>query len=204
MVHILQEYRLSDHRLATMAEDRKQLFVDLMGWDVPVIAGRYEIDAFDGDAATYLIAVDEKGAHQGSMRLLPTDRPHILGDLFPQLCCGAVPRGGAIFEITRLCLPSRLGAKRRRMVRDRLISAMVDHAIETGIAELTGVVTDRFRSQVLAMGWQSQALGQPLEIAGSLLGAFRIEIDASTPARLAAAGIYRPGCIAFRPCWQAA
>lgn len=204
MVHIFQQYRLCDRRLASMAEDRKILFVDLMGWDVPVIAGRYEIDAFDGDAATYLVAVDEHGAHEGSMRLLPTSRPHILGNLFPQLCCGIVPRGDAILEITRLCLPSRLGAERRRIVRDRLISAMVDHALETGITALTGVVTDRFRTQVLAMGWQAQALGQAVEIGGSLLGAFRIEIAADTPARLAKTGIYSRGCVVLRSYRQAA
>lgn len=204
MVHIFQEYRLSDHRLATMAEDRKQLFVDLMGWDVPVIAGRYEIDTFDGDTATYLVATDDRGLHEGSMRLLPTSRPHILGDLFPQLCCGNVPRGDAILEITRLCLPSRLGAERRRIVRDRLISAMVDHALEMGVTALTGVVTNRFREQVLAMGWQALALGQAVEIGGSRLGAFQIEIGADTPARLAKAGIYRGGCVALRSYRQAA
>jgi acyl-homoserine lactone synthase len=204
MIHILHEYELSDRRLATMAEDRKRLFVDLLGWEVPIIAGRYEIDAFDSDLATYLVAVDEAGAHEGSMRLLPTTTPHILADLFPQLCFGAAPRGLEILEITRLCLPSRLGAERRRLVRDQLISAMVDHALENGITSYTGVVTERFLAQILAMGWYCHTLGRPAEVDGSRLGAFRLYIDAETPARLRTTGIYRPGSILPRSTDQAA
>jgi acyl-homoserine lactone synthase len=204
VVHILQDYRLADRRMATMFEDRKRQFVDLMGWDVPVVAGRYEIDRFDGGAATYLVAVNEQGAHDGSMRLLPTESAHILGDLFPQLCDRDVPRGPDIIEITRLCLPCRLGAARRRAVRDRLISAMVDHALGSGITSFTGVVSWRFLRQIMVMGWPCRPLGEPTRLAGTELGAFRIEIDDSTPARLAATGIYTSGTIAACPSRQAA
>ena len=195
MVHVITDYQLTDRRVATMFEDRKRLFVNLMRWDVPIIADRYEIDQFDGPGATYLIALDGRGDHEGSLRLLPTTGPHILRDIFPMLCDGEVPQGPAILEITRLCLPCRLGAERRRQVRDRLISAMVDHARASGIVALTGVVSARFRKQVLMMGWEARALGPPSRNLGTELGAFRIAIDASTPSKLAGAGIYTPSTI---------
>jgi len=96
--------------LEGMFEDRKRLFVDLLGWQVPVVHGRYEIDSFDRPGAIYLLALDHAGAHQGSLRLLPSARPHILDTVFPQLCAHGIPRGANIYEITRLCLPTRLGA----------------------------------------------------------------------------------------------
>lgn len=204
MVHIIQNCPLTDRRIVTMFEDRKRLFVDVMKWEVPVIAGHYEIDAFDGTSSTYLICGDDDGAHAGSLRLLSTLSPHILGDLFAFLCEGEVPRGRTIFEITRLCLPCRLGAERRRAVRDKLISAMVDHALETGITAFTGVVTWRFIEQVLAMGWKAHPLDRPGAVDGVQLGAFHIDIDDSTPERLRATGIYQPNSITGLPARQAA
>lgn len=192
MIRITRGYRLDDPVDAAMLEDRRRLFCDLMRWEVPVVAGRFEIDQFDTGDATYLVDIDEIGAHRGSMRLLPSTGAHILGDLFPVLSDRAVPRGPGICEITRLCLPSRLGAGRRLDVRNRLISAMVDHALAQGIHTLTGVVRPGFRASVLAMGWAAEALGPIRMIGGMELGAFRIEIDADTPARLTRTGIYSP------------
>ncbi|WP_394439000.1 acyl-homoserine-lactone synthase [Sphingobium naphthae] len=194
MIHILQGYSLTDVRLASMFADRKALFVDLMRWSVPVVDGAYEIDQFDGADATYLIAV-EHGEHVGSMRLLPADRPHILDSLFPDLCDTAVPAGTHVAEITRLCLPCRLGTARRLEIRNRLISAMVDHAATAGIASLTGVVSSGFLAQILRMGWHCERLGKARRHFGSSLAAFRVDLDAHSSERLAEAGIYTPGAI---------
>src|SRR3546814_13871676 len=102
-----------------MFRDRKQQFVDQLGWTVPVVAGQYEIDRYDGDDAHYLIAADADGGHAGSMRLLPTIRPHLLADHFESLCDTEIPCGPHVMEITRLRLPSRLGRDGRRDVRNR-------------------------------------------------------------------------------------
>lgn len=190
--------------IETMFEDRKRLFIDLLQWDVPVVSGRFEQDRFDGGNATYLIALDSDGGHGGSMRLLPSIKPHILNELFRQLCDGDLPLGTNIFEITRLCLPVRHGSDGRLAVRNRLISAMVDHALETGIETLTGVVGASFLTKVLAMGWHCAALGEPKRCQGALLGAFRIEIDDTTPERLERTGIYARSTIVRQPSEQAA
>ena len=195
MIRICQGFSLADARLASMARDRKTLFVDLLGWDVPVIDGDYEIDRYDGVDATYLIAADGDGHHMGSMRLLPTEAGHLLSDLFADLCAGDIPRGRHVMEITRLCLPQRFGCAGRLWIRNRLISAMVDHALTNDVSVLTGVVSASYRDQVLAMGWRCAPLGPTGMRDGASLGAFRLEIDADTPALLAANGIYSPGMI---------
>lgn len=184
--------------LRPMFEDRKRLFVDLLGWRVPVIAGDYEIDQFDGRRCVYLIDADAQEPHLGSMRLLPTEGPHILDTLFPGLCDGFVPRGPSIWEITRLCLPTRLGAERRLEVRNRLISAMVDHALAERIEALTGVVEMNFLNQILDMGWNCQPLGPPMRSEGRLLAAFRIDLDVDTIPALLTTGIYQAGTLVPR------
>ena len=195
MIHICQGYSPADRRHASMFRDRKALFVDLLGWNVPVVDGQYEIDRYDGDNAIYLIAVDDDGHHIGSMRLLRTEQPHLLTDLFAGLCTADIPRGPHVMEITRLCLPQRFGSAGRHWIRNRLISAMVDHALANEVSLLTGVVTAAYREQVLAMGWRAASLG-PARLRDEIaLGAFRLDIDAETPARLAANGIYAPGMI---------
>src|SRR3546814_5178337 len=72
--------------------------------------------------------------HEASLRLFPTSQPHMLGTLFSHLCPLGVPAGDKIWESTRLCLPQRHGAERRRTLRNALISAMVDVALEIGRA----------------------------------------------------------------------
>ena len=96
--------------LRAMYRARKEVFVDLLKWDLPVLAGEFEIDQFDGEDAVYLISAAEDGEHFGSIRLLPTDRPHLLGSIFPHLCDGPPPSGADIWEITRGCLSPRLRA----------------------------------------------------------------------------------------------
>lgn len=111
-----------------MHRDRKRVFVDMRRWEVPVIDGQFEIDQFDSEHAVYLIGAGDDGTHHGSIRLLPTERPHILGSLFPHLCDGPSPTGPDVWEITRGCLSPRLRAAERLRVRNRLTTPSVRQA----------------------------------------------------------------------------
>ena len=181
-----------DSLLQAMFEARKNVFVDLLRWDVPVLDGRYEIDQFDNEHAIYLIVADEAGEHLGSARLLPTMRPHILDSLFPTLCAGDPPRSPDCFEITRFCLGRNQNARQRLDTRNRLISALARFALDNGISTYTGVAELGWLQQILAFGWRCRPLGLPRQIDGRMLGALRIEIDPDTPALLAANHIFRP------------
>jgi len=181
---------LFERQLASMFEERKIVFIDLLKWDIPVTDCRFEIDQFDDDAAIYLLLSHEDGSHLGSMRLLRTDRPHILGSFFGYLCADCVPTGPDTLEVTRLCLSPRLRACERRWVRNRLISALTDYALAHGITTLTGVARTSWLSQIIAMGWRCDVLGNPVLVNGTMTGAFRILIDEATPRGLAAMGIY--------------
>lgn len=182
----------TDRTLRAMFEDRKSVFVDLLGWDVPVLEGHFELDEFDDEQATYVIVADRAGAHLGSARLLPTTRRHILGSLFPQLCADRPPTGPDILEITRFCLSRRQNARERRRTRDRLVGALARHALERGIRTYTGVAELGWLQQILAFGWDCRPLGVPDRFECGLIGALAIHITPETPALLAANGIGLP------------
>jgi acyl-homoserine lactone synthase len=177
--------------LREMFEARKRVFVDLLGWDVPVLEARFELDQFDDEHATYLILTGEDGRHAGSARLLKSMRPHILDTLFPELCAAPPPRGPSVMEVTRFCLDRRLNAARRLETRNALVSALAAHALAQGIATYTGVADMGWLQQILAFGWRCRPLGLPRWAGGRMLGALRIDISHETPALLAANGIYR-------------
>lgn len=182
----------ADPILKSMFEARKRVFVDLLKWDVPVLGKRYEIDQFDTPDATYLILAAARGKHRASARLLRTDGAHILGELFSYLCDGPIPSGATTREITRFCIDPELSREQRREARNQLVTALVEHAIGARITEYTAVASVSWFRQIAAFGWDCRALGPQRNVGGQLLVALHISIDAETPARLAASGIYCP------------
>jgi N-acyl-L-homoserine lactone synthetase len=192
MILTIDNHSGNAHALAleTMFADRKAQFVDFFEWDVPVVDGRFEMDQFDTADAVYLVAIDDAGRHEASLRMLPTWLPHLLGNVFPHLCATGVPVGPTTWESTRLCLPSRHGAGQRRVLRNALISAMADFALARGIEHITGVIPEGFRRDVLAMGWRAEPLGPAARIKGGPIGAFRIDVTPDVCERLAWTGTY--------------
>jgi acyl homoserine lactone synthase/acyl-homoserine lactone synthase len=178
--------------LRAMFVARREVFVDLLGWDVPVIARQFELDRFDDPHARYVILLDEAGRHRASARLLPTERPHLLDSLYPDLCDGDVPRGPCVFEITRFCLDRHQNGRERRAARDRLVSELAITAIVSGIHCYTGVAETPWFEQILEFGWRCQALGDPRTYGRHELAGLRIDIDEHTMDALAATGIYVP------------
>jgi acyl-homoserine lactone synthase len=189
-ITVNQDNRADEHvALRSMFEARKRVFVDLLKWDLPVLADRFEVDHFDDPFATYLIVTDGQGGHLASARLLPTTRPALLDGLFPYLVAGPVPNGPAIFEITRFCLSAGIGARQRRAARDTLLVGLVEHALAHGIATYTGVAELSWFRQIETFGWDCRLLGETAIHDGRALVALTLAIDAGTLARLAAAGI---------------
>lgn len=176
--------------LRAMFEARKRVFVDLLKWDVPVLAGTWELDHFDDEEATYVIIADGHGAHLASARLLKTTRPHLLDGLYPMLVEGAVPSGEDVREITRFCIDPSQRAPERRQARDMLVTALTRHGLAAGISRYTGVAEIGWYQQIAAFGWDCEPLGDPRIVGGRMLAAMVIAIDEHTPARLEATGIW--------------
>ena len=176
--------------LDNMHRDRKRIFVDLLRWAVPIVDSVFEVDQFDTLDATYLIDAREDGEHLGSFRLLRTDRPHLLGSIFPDLCEGPFPAGPSILEITRGCLSPRLRAAERLRVRNRLISTAVDYALDQGLSHFTCIADSGWLKQIATLGWDCRPLGAPQRIAGVMTGALQIVLSDRTVEALRAGGTY--------------
>lgn len=163
-----------------MHADRKRVFVDMLGWDL-AHDERGEYDRFDDDFAEYLIVQDlVSGEHLASLRLLRTDRAHLLGEVFPHLCARSVPRGPRIREVTRLCISPRRQAAARLQARNLLIRSMVEYALMTGVEAYTGVAEMAWLTQILSAGWDCRPLGPPTLVSGALTGALIIHIEPMT------------------------
>ena len=172
-MHAAQSPRL----FSSMYADRKRVFVDMLKWDVPH-DGKFEKDQYDTGRADYLILEETRsGEHLGSVRLLPTNSPHILGDIFPFLCEGKVPKGPRIKEITRLLVSPSVERRDRLATRNMLGRAMIEYGLMTGIEHYTAVCEMGFLSQLLASGWRIDPLGLPQNVAGSLIGAVLIHVE---------------------------
>lgn len=182
--------------LRAMFAARKSVFIDLLKWDLPVVAGQYELDHFDTPAARYLILLDADGRHRASARLLPTEGAHLLGDHFAHLCAGDVPRGPTVCEISRFCLDRDQDAASRRAARDQLVTALAEHALREGITDYTGVADLCWFDQVREFGWRCDALGPKAADPGGRLMALHIHIDAHVLDDLKRGGVYAP--LSFR------
>ncbi len=174
-------------QLREMHAARKQVFVDQLKWELAVTDGLYEIDEYDLDDTIYLIVADaQTGGHLGSVRLLATDGPHLLGDKFAQLCAEGVPRGSDIFEITRMVTTPGLPREVAERVRHQLGVAIVEYALAHGVRHFTMMTHMAYLSAVIAVGWDCEPLGMPEEMDGVAVAALRIDVDAATLARLRA------------------
>ena len=183
-------YSLADPVLRAMFAARKAVFVDRLKWNAPVLADRYEIDQFDNEDATYLLLSGSAGNHRASTRLLRTEGPHILADLFPVLCDETPPVHPDVREITRFCIDPSLKRAEHRQARNQLVSILVDYALATGIAGYTAVANLAWFRQISRFGWRCHALGPCCHIGGENLVAMMIDIDRDTPQSLSSKGIY--------------
>ncbi len=191
-----------DVALANMFRERKRVFIDLLQWDVPVLADSFEVDQFDTASATYLLLAGPDGCHKASLRLLPTLAPNLLASIFPELCDGAPPRAGDILEISRFCLSRDLRAVDRRRFRNALVTMAVRFALDRGVRGYCCVADIAWLEQIPSFGWRCRSLGVPRRLACGVTGAMLIEIDERTPDRMAAAGTWMPELV-DPPTWSA-
>lgn len=90
--------------LDQMHKLRAQCFLARRGWQVNVKDGR-ELDEFDDLNPLYLMAIDDLGELRGSLRLLQTTGPTMLGGVFSGIL-GDEPlvRSATVWESTRFCV----------------------------------------------------------------------------------------------------
>lgn len=87
--------------LTALARYRYQVFVKKLGWPLQC-HDNLEFDNFDKPDTIYVIALNDSKNIIGSTRLLPTTRPYLLEEVFPQLVAGSPPpKSPEVWELSR-------------------------------------------------------------------------------------------------------
>ena len=105
MIHVItrDNYAANAQYLAGFAALRHKVFIERLAWTIPnnEAAGCYEYDAFDTSDAVYIVVSNGAGDVLAGLRLLPTDRPCLLDQLFPELSHVLRMSGTPAWEVTR-------------------------------------------------------------------------------------------------------
>jgi len=166
--------------LNQMWQQRSDVFVEKLGWDLPLTDGK-EIDQYDDDRPTYLLANDDGKTVTGSLRILPTETGHLMTDLFPEMCAGTPPVGPNIWEISRFyVLPPTLRPKDRVKAAAEVLSGMVELALLYDIEQVTMVSYMANMPLIVGLGFDVMPLGLPTQYAdGNTYVASAINITAA-------------------------
>jgi acyl-homoserine lactone synthase len=181
--------------LIEMHQDRKRIFVDQLGWNLPSAGSWLEIDQFDNEYTVYLIAVSaDHERHLASVRLLPTTRPHMLNTIFEGLSEGGPVVGDDVWESSRFTI-APVGMRGTEIMRlsQYLALAHVEFALLNGIRRYTMIGETHRVATVAAMGWKVRPLCLPTECGGSKVVSMEVTVDEETLAAMRKRfGINRP------------
>lgn len=164
---------------------RHNVFVEELGWGALRKPDQMERDQFDDDHAVHMLAWD--GARLvGYQRLLPTMRPYLLTEIYPQLCDGSPPRSPHVYEWTRIAVerPYRGEGGGLGYVGAKLVLAMVEWCLDR---DITAVIVETAPVQLLKFVdcyFMPRPLGVIQPIDGKSTIAILAEFDERTRDRL--------------------
>lgn len=166
-----------------LARYRHRVFVERLGWSLPVTNGA-ELDQFDRSDTLYMVAQDDEGNIIGCARLLPTTRPYLLSEIFPQLFNGhPPPHSPEVWELSRFAAidPSGRTASPKAQFSSpftiRLLEESMACAAANGAARLITVSPLGVERLLRKAGISAHRAGPPMVIDGQPLFACCIEID---------------------------
>lgn len=132
-------------------------------WDVPGLKPDYDKDDFDTDDTVYFIDFDPiLDRVVGTCRFNPTVKPHILSDVFPEMCTLlGVPQNDHTWEATRYIVDGH-GIPKWQELRSRVIIALAlsEYAHANGITHMSWLTTQALYNNMFKL-WPSKPLGLP-------------------------------------------
>ena len=141
---------------------RHEEYVNGRGWKALAKPDGREIDQFDTANASYILWADGTEI-LGGARLIPTDKPHLMSDVFPQIVTlGRLPQTSSVWELTRL-FSTRGGASQanRRRVTGDVFAAMFELGLAYELEAISIVCDTFFVTRFLGMGLDVTPLGLP-------------------------------------------
>lgn len=164
---------------------RHKVFVEKLGWELQTPKGM-ELDQFDRHDTVYVVAQDERGSVNGCARLLPTTRPYLLAEVFPQLLQGMPPPcSQEVWELSRFAavdfdapMASSL-SQFSSPVAVGLLQAALSCAAAQGAKRLITVSPLGIERLLRKAGFHAHRVAPPVIVDGHPLFACWIEVTSS-------------------------
>ncbi|MFL9902604.1 acyl-homoserine-lactone synthase [Paraburkholderia fungorum] len=158
---------------------RHAVFVEHLKWELPTVSPETveEWDEFDRDDSTNVIAYTQDRCICGYARLLPTTRPYLLGEIFPDLCFSPLISDPFTWELSRFTTFHDGAAVNVQRMR-RLLGFIFLHARYLGIRRLIGVAPCSMQRLYRRLGLVLHPIG-PIHIGRGGVAAFSLDVDAA-------------------------
>lgn len=163
---------------------RSKVFIETLGWDLKTRNGE-ELDQFDRADTLYVVSQDSFGEVNGCARLLPTDQPYLLGEVFPELMHGLpIPCSPDIWELSRFAAvdfnkqTSSALSQFSSEVAVNLLRESIAFAAAHGAKRLITVSPLGIERLLRRAGFHCHRAARPLIIDGHPIFACWIEIEA--------------------------
>lgn len=174
---------LSGDLFERVSSYRHRVFVEMLGWELKTRNGM-ELDQFDRPDTVYVIAQTASGHVNGCARLLPTNQPYLMGEVFPQLLNGLPPPcTPEVWELSRFAavdftnqITSTLG-QFSSPIAIKLLQESIAYAAAHGAKRLISVSPIGIERLLRRAGFHSHRAGAPMILDGHPIVACWIEID---------------------------
>lgn len=181
MLHVVanDNRALYEREIAEFHRLRTAVFVEELGWKIPVQPGGLEIDSYDDKRAVYGFSFDVNQQLTMACRYRPADDRSLLMDVFAHALADgeADPTGAGVWEITRgICLESG-GARHNQRRRACQMITPLELCRAAGGTRCVAFAEVRLLPLFIQMGWRVRLLGDPVDFGEGTGIAF--EIDAS-------------------------
>lgn len=177
---------LSPELYTKTAQYRYKVFIETLGWELQTRNGE-ELDQFDRPDTLYVVSQDDDGHVNGCARLLPTDRPYLLGEVFPQLMNGQpVPCSPDVWELSRFASVDFNASTTSALsqfsseITIKLLHEAIACARAHGAKRLITVSPIGIERLLRRTGVHAHRAGPPMIVDGHPIFACWIELDAQT------------------------
>ncbi len=170
---------------AELAAYRYKVFVEYLGWDLPIERAGAERDQFDRPDTLYVMVKDRGNRICGCARLLPTDEPYLLGTVFPHLMGNQpMPASADVWELSRYTtqlVDGEIASREEAAERFReLLKAVCETAFAHGAKRLVTFSYVGVERIARNFGIHVHRVGPTQMIDGRAVVAFWIELDEQT------------------------
>ena len=164
---------------------RHKIFVEEAGWEPLRKPDGLERDAFDDEYAIHMLLYDQRQL-VGYQRLLPTVRPYLLTEIYPQLCDGPPPASERTYELTRFAVDRvyRGAEMSISWAVAKLVLGYVEWGLENGIDSVVIELAPLHLIRLLQGHLMFRSLGHVQKVGGQDTIAVVAHFDERTRSRL--------------------